>query len=320
MRPHGVAVLLFTLGAACGSGDDSARGATTDADAGVGLTPIAEAGSGAVTDAGPHVDASNDAAPPPVDATPPPPDVDTLPWQSVGYGVTMKDTENPAGDSIFVGYAGYSVELGWSQAWVTALYKAELAARGVRTIFAVQGPNDPSYSNFEIGNSKLVAAMLPRVASGTKFILVAGHSSGSFVAHEMLGQLAGGLDPTNITAGRVVYFDLDGGESGLTQSIVARLRHAYFVASRDGATGTDSPNMPTMQSLGATYASAGGYWQNDASGSGCDAGAVWCVHTTLITTVPHDPTTGSPQADYSDFKGRSVTTAYIEAKAKEAGL
>lgn len=263
-------------------------------------------------------------AAPGVEAAPPIPDAGAIPWQTgaqIGYGVAFKDTRNPTGDNVYIGYAGYQATLGSAEAWDDALYGASLAARGVRYLWAVQGPNDHLYANREIGNSKIVATMLPLVgAAQTSFILVAGHSSGSFVAHELLGQLAGGLDPKGVTAGRIVYFDLDGGGSGLTTQSVGRLRKAYFVGSRDGETNTDSPRLGTMESLGATYTSAGGYWQNDASGSGCDAGAQWCVHATLITTKPHDPTAASPQLDYSDFAGRPVCHAWIDAKATEAGL
>jgi hypothetical protein len=186
-------------------------------------------------------------------------------------------------------------------------------------LWAVQGPNDRTYSNFEIGNSKIVTTMLPLVAQRTRFVLVAGHSSGSFVAHELLGRLAGGMDPKGVTAGRVVYFDLDGGASGLTPRSVGRLRHGYFVAAHDGTTGTDSPRLATMRALGATYASAGGYWQNDAVDSKC-GGAQWCVHNALITTRPHAPTNANAQLDYSDFTGRDACHSWIDAKADEAGL
>ena len=257
------------------------------------------------------------------DASPPIPDAGAIPWQTsaqIGHGVAFKDTQNPIGDSVYIGYAGHQVALGSAEAWVDALYGASLAARGVRYLWAVQGPDDHAYARHEIGNSKIVATMLPLVGAQTRFILVAGFSSGSFVAHELLGQLAGGLDPKGVTAGRVVYFDLDGGGSGLTTQSIDRLRKAYFVGSHDGTTNTDSPRLGTMESLGATYASAGGYWQNDASGSGCNAAAQWCVHVTLITTKPHDPNAASPQLDYSDFGGRSVCHAWIDAKATEAGL
>jgi hypothetical protein len=247
----------------------------------------------------------------------------SLPWRTgsqVGYGVAFKDTKNPAGENLFIGYAGYQVSLASAETWVEALYAQSLAARGVRYLWAVQGPNDPTYSNFEIGNSKVVASMLPLVEPRTRFVLVAAHSSGSFVAHELFARLAAGMDPGNVTAGRVVYFNLDGGASGLTTRAVGRLRRAYFVASHDANTGTDSPRLATMRSLGATYASAGGFWQNDASDSGCHQGAQWCVHDALITTRPHAPTSASAQLDYSEFTGRDACHSWIDAKAEEAGL
>ncbi len=246
-----------------------------------------------------------------------------VPWLTgpeVGHGVAFRDTKNSVGENVFVGYAGYQVNLAAAEAWVDALHQASLAVRGVRYLWAIQGPNDRTYANLEIGNSKIVAAMLPVVGPRTRFVLVAGHSSGSFVAHELLAQLAGGIDPQDVTAGRVVYFNLDGGATGLTTRSVGRLRHAYFVAAHDGRTGTDSPRMATMRSLGATYASAGGYWQDDAGDSGCHGGASWCVHDALITTRPHAPANASSQLDYSDFIGRDACHSWIEAKADEAGL
>jgi hypothetical protein len=75
-----------------------------------------------------------------------------------------------------------------------------------------------------------------------------------------------------------------------------------------------------MRSLGATYASAGGYWQDDATDSMCHEGAQWCVHDTLITTRPHAGAGASAQLDYSEFAGRQPCHAWIDAKADEAGL
>jgi hypothetical protein len=256
-------------------------------------------------------------------ASDPAPDPASLPWQTgpqVGYGVAFKDTKNPAGENLFIGYAGCRVSLLLAEAWVEALHEASLAARGVRYLWAVQGPNDRVYANRELGNARVVATLLPLVGEGTHFVLVAGHSSGSFVAHELLARLAGGMDPSGVTAGRVVYFDLDGGADGLTTASVGRLRHAYFVAAHDPTTRTDSPRLAVMRSLGARYASAGGYVQDDVADSMCHEGAQWCVHDTLITTRPHAPTRASAQLDYSEFAGRQASHAWIDAKASEAGL
>jgi hypothetical protein len=263
------------------------------------------------------------SAPPPAAPPPPPASAGALSWQTgpqVGHGVAFKDTRNSAGENLFIGYSGYGISLASAEAWVDALDEASLTARGVRYLWAVQGPNELTYSNLEIGNSRIVAAMLPLVGPRTHFVLVAGHSSGSFVAHELLGRLAAGMDPEGVTAGRVVYFNLDGGASGLSPGAIGRLRRAYFVAAHDGKTGTDSPRMATMRSLGAAYASAGGYWQDDAGDSGCRQGAQWCVHDALITTRPHVATRASPQLDYADFTGREACHTWIDAKVDEAGI
>lgn len=317
-----LASLLVALAplVACGSSDDASTRAG-EAPPSAATTPESD-GGGKVDDAAPvdHDGGTTKDAAPPV----PEPDIDTIPWETgatIGNGVAHKDTKNVLGDSAALLYAGFGVDLVAARGWATALYRAELRARGVRHLWAVQGPNLTEYQNKEIGNSKVAALLVARVSPTTKFVLVLGHSSGSFVAHELLGQLAGGVDPTNVTAGKVVYFDLDGGQSGLSAPIVARLRKAYFVSPRNHANGTIGFNTATMQSLGATYAGAGGFFEVDASTSGCNSGANACVHVSLVNAHPHDPSTALPGPDYGMFDAaHPVQTAYLESKAGEAGV
>jgi hypothetical protein len=107
-----------------------------------------------------------------------------------------------------------------------------------------------------------------------------------------------------------LYWNLDGGASGLTAAIVGQLHRAWFVWS--DASGTRSPNADTMISLGRTYPSSGGSLTLDASASGCRAGAAWCVHMTPITQRPHDPANASAMADYSAFDAaHPVATAWL---------
>lgn len=289
-----------TGGGATQGGSDAAGGGTT----GGGATSQGGAGAGGVSAGGAATGGAGPA-----------PDFDDLPWETgdaIGFGVAFKDTHNPGGASAFVGYGGYAITLGAAQEWVEALYRAELEARGVRFVFAVQGPADITYTGFEIGNSKVAAALVDRLGPAPATVTIAAHSSGTFVAHELLGQLATDRDPGGITAGRVDYFNLDGGSLYLTPAAVDRLRSAHFVAAFDPAIGTYSPNQVTMASLGASYASKGGYLELDASGSGCVLGAIWCLHMTPILTVPHDPAAASNDLDYSDFAGRAVTTSYLD--------
>ena len=281
-----------------------------------GGTPAREVGTAdaGTPDSGRLDGGTPDVGPPdvgPPDVGPPPePDFTAIPWSEPGYGVAYRDSENPRGQDVFIGYAGYAVQAPWARAWVTQLFRDALHDRGVRHVYAVQGPRDSGYAAQEIGNSRLIAHLLPRLAPGAR-ILVAAHSSGGFVASELLQQLyQRGLDPTHLTAGRLSYWDLDGASYGLTAAIVGQLHHAWFVWADAG--GTRSPNAGTMIAAGSTYASAGGALQLDASASGCNAGAGWCVHMAPITTRSHDPTNASAQLDYSDFDAaHRVQTAWL---------
>ena len=93
-----------------------------------------------------------------------------------------------------------------------------------------------------------------------------------------------------------------------------------YALDHDAVIVTKDEDFADMVALGGEYASKGGFWENDASQSGCDPGAEWCVHVTLVNTKPHDPTNADPTKDYSDFAGRPVCTSYVAAKANEAGL
>lgn len=249
------------------------------------------------------------------------PAFDELPWQTgeaIGYGIAYKDSEDPDARNVFIGYAGYPFPLDASQSWVTALYHARLRELGVRHVYAVQGPQTVLYTDLEVGNSSIAEALATQAVDAS-FVLVAAHSSGSYVAHELLGQLAGGLDPGDVTADKVVYFDLDGGTAGLDDAAVDRLRRAYFVSVRDGSTGTSAPNRDAMQYLATLWPDKGGYLELDGAGSGCNAGAPWCLHMVVINSLPHDPS-DSDVIDYYDFVDRPVVTAYIDSVAARAGL
>ena len=245
--------------------------------------------------------------------------MNALPWESGdGNGIARKDTQT-SGHNIFVAYAGWRVSLASAEAWATALWEKSLKSRGVRWIWAVQGPAEPMYVHKEIGNAKLAAALTAAVTDDTKFVLVVAHSSGAYVANELFGKLAHGADPNDATRERIVYFNLDGGDVGLDGAIVDRLKRAYFVGAFDPLISTASHEDDDMRSAGATYADAGGYFRHDARGSGCKKGATWCVHMTLVTNKPHDPG-DAKEIDFADFEGREVTHAYLDAKAREAGL
>jgi hypothetical protein len=232
-------------------------------------------------------------------------------WQPLGQGVAYKRIGD--GPAVFIGYAGWSVQMDWARAWVSELQNAKLASLGVGHAYAVQGPRDVSYSGHEIENSRLAAHLLENIAADAPFILVAAHSSGSYVAHELITKLFGPthLDTHGVTDDKVVYANLDGG-GGLDARWAQHLKRSAFVWAEDTTIGAGrSANAATMQSL--ARAPGGLEVRLQVDDSGCNSGARWCLHDTLITTKPHNPGTYDLRKDYSDFDGRPVQAAWVDA-------
>jgi hypothetical protein len=232
-------------------------------------------------------------------------------WTPVGAGIACRDTGRSGAFGTFIAYGGWGVKESWARAWVDEVYRTALATRGIRYLCAVRGPAAVDYAGREIGNSALAAHLLTRQRG---LVIVAAHSSGSFVAHELFAELAGMGAEGKGLLGRTVYHDLDGGESGLTPAIVGDLRRAYFVYAEDSTTGTRSANASTMVALGSRYAAAGGVLAVNASRSGCKAGAKWCLHDALVTERPHNPETFDLERDYQGFlPDRPAAVAYLSA-------
>jgi len=232
-------------------------------------------------------------------------------WTTVGAGVSCRDTGRTGVYGTYIGYGGWGVKESWARAWVDEVYRTALTGRGIRYLCAVRGPAAVDYADREIGNLALARYLM---AKPRGLAIVAAHSSGSFVAHELLAELEAMGAPGNTMLGRVVYFDLDGGESGLTPTIVEGLRRAYFVYANDSTTGTRSANAATMIALGRRYALKGGVLELNAARSGCRAGAVWCLHDALVTEQPHDPETFDLERDYQGFvPDRPAAVAYLAA-------
>jgi hypothetical protein len=218
-------------------------------------------------------------------------------WAVIGNGVAYKATG--AGDGVFIGYAGYSVRLDDSAPWVDALAESRLRALGVGHLYAVKGPSDPGYAAREIANSRLAAHLGSGPGEAAPFVLVAAHSSGTYVAHELFGQ----VDAT--IADKIVYANLDGGTRGLVASALKRV--VYVWAEDPGLRNGRSANADGMEAQGTHGLRLA------VPGSGCHSGAKWCLHDLLITTRPHDPDRFDLHRDYTDFAGRPVQIGWIRA-------
>jgi hypothetical protein len=296
-----------------GSADSGSSGA---GDAGQGTgdagTTVVASDSGAMVDVGqapvdagvdaPAVDASADAAADAVSFN--------GAWAPVSYGVSQMDTGG--GNNIAIAYGGYTATAADSQAWVTEMTATRLTQLGVGHMVAVQGPEDAEYAAREIGNSELAAALLTEAASAT-YIIVIAHSSGGFVADELFTF----VDPTVMA--KIAYFNLDGGSWALTNAMVDTMRGVYFCGAHDSVAGY-SENYSSDESLSSTFTQSR-LFTVDADGSGCNVGAGWCLHDTLIINHPHDPADFDLALDYTDFTGgRQVVTSYIDQGVSDGVL
>ena len=234
-------------------------------------------------------------------------------WSSPGNGVAYRSTG--AGDGVFIGYAGYSVSLANSVAWVGALSATRLEALHVGHLYAVRGPSDAGYNNKDIANTHLASHLVGVDGPGhaAPFVLVGAHSSGTMVAHELFGQVIEGAgDPKHVLEGKIVYANLDGGQSGLNARILSSLKRIEFVWAEDTTLSHGrSTNSGGMEALGQEHGGSGLRLVVDRSG--CHSGAKWCLHDLLITTRPHNPDTFDLVRDYTDFVGRPVQDKWIRA-------
>jgi hypothetical protein len=231
-------------------------------------------------------------------------------WSSVSYGVTTRDTGG--GDNIVIAYGGYTATDADSQAWVAQMTTTRLAQLGVGHMYAVRGPEDPDYAAREIGNSELAAALATQ-ATPASYVIIMAHSSGGFVADELFTFVDASV------MGKIAYFNLDGGSWSLTDTMVGQMRGVYFCNAHDAVAG-DSENTSSDEQLHADFPASHAFTV-DADGSGCNVGAGWCLHDTLITTRPHDPATYDLALDYADFTGgRNVVTSYVDQAVSDGVL
>jgi hypothetical protein len=287
---------MLTL-AACSSsspGDVSGSDAGADLDSDSGnVSIVSDSGSSSAADA--SLDASSDAG--------------ETNWAPVSFGITGKHIGG--GDEVAIVYGGYTATDAESQSWVSALVTAKLAALHVGQIYAVRGPKDADYSSREIGNSTLAAALATQTAAST--IVVVAHSSGGFVADELFT-----FASTDVLA-KVAYFNLDGGSYAMNSAMVAKMKGVYICDAHDPVAG-NSENTSSDQNLHSDLAGSH-LFTVDASGSGCNVGAGWCLHDTLIINHPHNPANYDLALDYTDFtSGRVVVSSYLDQAVNDGVL
>jgi D-alanyl-D-alanine carboxypeptidase len=204
--------------------------------------------------------------------------------------------------SIFIGCAGWSVPLQNSQTWISALAPT-LRQQGAGTLIAVKGPTASRFRPQERTDIDLQALSqkVISLAGNAGEIIIAAHSSGSFVAHVLMTMMAAGGAAVQK---KVVYYNLDGASTYYPlQSPV--IKSALAVAAKHGA--LTSMNFKAMQGFAARV--GGQVHVLDASQSGCTAAR--CMHDVLINVKPHDPKTFNLAKDYTDFTTGGVQNGYF---------
>jgi len=247
-------------------------------------------------------------------------------WKRLTDGIEWAECPGDSGGALFVGFAGWSVRQPWVNNWVEELWKARLGEFNVGTLVAVKGPDDVDYASREIDTESLAGFIIAGVIreGGFRRVIVAAHSSGSYVAHALFSQLygEGGIDRSGITSGTIVYFNLDGDVGSetfgvpITPAIIDRLEKVYAVSVVDTLTGLTSPNAEAMEQLADLHPPKSASLQLNVEGSGCTG--VWCLHETVINRVPHNKTTFDLEQDYYCINEyHPVMTAYLDLLDEE---
>ncbi|MFO0560911.1 MAG: hypothetical protein U0269_23030 [Polyangiales bacterium] len=323
-RKRALALLVSVIAARCGPVDEQdASDVVAERSASDGTA--ADVADVAVMDAVAVLDASaTDATDATVDAgdASAQPDAMQRPfgaiaWESLGAGVSFKQTDDSAARNVAVLYAGYNISAASSQRWAEALYDAWMQANRVRYVYAVQGPAAVDYRGKEIANRAIAASLVAHVDASTEFVAVIAHSSGAYVAAEGFYRLfVERPDRGGLVRDRVLYFDLDGDwgiaadpERNLSAASVGAMRWAYFIAVSDPTRGLVGFNSNAMRAGQAMYPTRSEFAEYDARDSGCSSSV--CLHLSLINTRPP----GDGNQSYSDFAGRPVNRWYLDRAA-----
>jgi hypothetical protein len=246
--------------------------------------------------------------------------IDTLSWVQLAAGVKYAIADSAVGEDVFIGIGGMTVTQDLVDTWVASLYAAKLRELGIRHLYSVKGPKDGGYGSREIGTLALARHLLLLIESHPRSnrVIVAGHSSGAYVAHALFQDLYDGasIDTSHRTDGKILYFLLDeriGVEPNdvhLTDASADRLGHIYGVYASFPSRNLYSYAPTEMVDLGNRYGSRSSSLNIDASGSGCTA---WpCMHMTMINQKPYLPYSWDSR-DYGAINPEHpVQTAYLD--------
>lgn len=245
------------------------------------------------------------------------------------------DSAGMIGKNVLITVGGLGAKLKWVEAWTKELYRQKLKEFNIGLVCIVMGPKEEYYDSREIAIPKLAKKYLKsyeKYRLNETYLIV--HSSGVFPAHQMFDLLYTGsvdsnkykgkrkpatnYDSLEITKNKIVYIVLDG-EPGrpsgytITNAMATNLKKIISVYAKDEKTGTKSGMYNEAIKLKKLFPGKTEDYFLKSINSGCNKGAKWCVHETVITTKPHNPAMYDLERDYQYFSGeRKVVTEYMD--------
>jgi hypothetical protein len=246
-------------------------------------------------------------------------------WVKLGKGINYGVTNNQSGNDIAIIIGGWQAKQEWVNKWSEELFKAKLKDLGVQHLISVKGPDEVCFKSKDI-DIKTLAEFVKNIIYATYFIdkvIIIAHSSGSFVAHDLLNMMYGtnGIAKDSFYVNKTYYFNLDGGIGGsdcgiaIDTSVINHINKVYAVAVYDSASNLYSANYETMKKLGELYVSKSELILIESKGSDCKS--KWCLHDVLIINKPHNPEKYDLEKDYQMFEDkRNVVTKYLEVLSK----
>lgn len=247
-------------------------------------------------------------------------------WVKIGNGLNYGVTNNQSGNDIVIVFGGWQSNQQWVNKWCEELYKDRLKELGFQHLISVKGPDEVCYKTKEI-DIKTLAEFVKNIIYATYFIdklIVIAHSSGSFVANELLNTMYGtnGIARDSFYVNKLHYFNLDGGIGGdecgvsIDTSVIRHIKKIYAVAVYDSSSNLYSANFETMKKLSESYGDKSELVLIKSNESGCID--KWCLHDVLIINKPYNPKKYDLEKDYQMFdESRKVQTEYLNVLIKQ---
>ncbi len=216
-------------------------------------------------------------------------------------------------------FAGWTVRPEWAWHWLQELQSAAWAGQSMGLRCAVRGPSDASFVAKDIDTAAFASFLRKQIPAGKAPLTFIAHSSGAFVAQHLLQQLRkqGAVELLQ----RIRYITLDGaigrGDRELDADLVRQLASVQAVLAQHGPQGMESANAGAMRELALRYPGRVRLQVLDASDSGCQPRARWCLHQVLINRRPHDPVNFDLARDYGQIDSENpVQWDYLKEPVK----